>query len=145
MNRLGWFVGAGAVAAVVSLAMWALLGHRHAHAEDELHAWMHANLDLTPEQDASLHPLEEAFEEERRQMHAAIEEAGTKLGTALLKGDLQSPEAQTALDALESAQARLRRCTLEHFFAMRDHLDPEQSERLLTWVAKSIAPDGSHD
>ncbi len=142
MSRTGWILCGAATAAAVSLAMWLLLGHRHTGEEEELHAWMHANLNLTEAQNAALDPLEKAFAERRSKLRQAIDEAAARLGSALLKGELHSPEAEGALDQMDRAQADLRRATLEHFFAMKGQLDPEQSAKLLEWVAASISPDG---
>ena len=146
MNRSGWILSAVGVAAAVSVSTTLFLGHRHSgDSEAELHAWMHANLNLTQQQDAALLPLEQAFAHRRLKLHAEIEQAGNRLGDALRKGDLQSQEAQDALAHLDRMQADLRRATLEHFFVMKDHLDPTQSQKLLKWVAESISPHGHHD
>ncbi|MCB1096929.1 MAG: periplasmic heavy metal sensor [Verrucomicrobiae bacterium] len=141
MNRTAWVLSAAAIAAVVSVSITLLLGHRHSgNSEAELHTWMHENLNLSAEQDGILHPLEQVFEKRRLKLHEEIEQAGNQLGAALRKGDLQSQEAQDALSHLDRLQADLRRATLEHFFVMKDHLDPAQSEKLLEWVAESISP-----
>ncbi|MEZ5326929.1 MAG: periplasmic heavy metal sensor [Verrucomicrobiales bacterium] len=146
MNRTVWMLVAAAIAAAVSVSITLLLGHRHSgDSEAELHAWMHENLNLTREQDGILHPLEQAYEQRRLKLHEEIKRAGNQLGGALRKGDLQSQEAQDALTHLDRLQADLRRATLEHFFVMKDHLDPAQSEKLLEWVAESISPHGHHD
>lgn len=146
MNQTGWILCAAATAAAVSVAVTLLLGHRHSgDSEAELHAWMHANLKLSAEQDAALHSLESAYESRRLKLRAEIDEAGSDLAAALRKGDLQAPEAQEAMTRLDRLQAELRKATLEHFFAMKDHLDPAQSEKLLDWVAESIAAHGNDD
>ena len=57
---------------------------------------------------------------------------------AVRGGKSQSPEIDLALSKLNAAQAELQRATLEHFFAMKEHLDPDQAELLLKWTHDSI-------
>jgi hypothetical protein len=122
---------------------WAL--HRHGlnhaerqHLEPDFHAWMHAHLDITPEQHTALEPLEGQFEQERTRLKAAIRTAGLELAQAIRTQDAHSATLQTALDRLTQRQAELQRVTLDHFFAMKRHLRPAQAARLLDWTHDSL-------
>jgi Spy/CpxP family protein refolding chaperone len=70
-----------------------------------------------------------------------IAEAGRALAAAVRKGQAGSPEIDAALTRLNAAQAELQRATLDHFFAMKDHLEPDQAEKLLEWTHDSLLPD----
>jgi Spy/CpxP family protein refolding chaperone len=107
-------------------------------AEDDFHRWMHDQLAITPAQHEALAPVEKAFEEERSKLRAEITSAGKELADAVRQGKTGSPEIDAALARLNAAQAKLQRATLDHFFAMKDHLDPAQAEKLLQWTHDSI-------
>lgn len=113
-------------------------------SEASFHQWLHHNLEITPEQDALLAPHEHAFESGRREQREAIDAAGAELARAIRSaGDATAPEVEAALRRLIEEQGELQRLTLEHFFAMKAHLTPEQGEKLLRWTHDSIA-HGSH-
>lgn len=124
-------------------------GHDHDHgshphhraSEDDFHRWMHEQLTLSDAQEKALHPIEVIFETDRERLRAEIAEAGRELADAVRGGKADSPEIDAALSRLSAAQAKLQRVTLDHFFAMKDHLDPAQAEKLLQWTHDSILPD----
>ncbi len=110
-------------------------------SEADFHQWMHERLDITPDQHAALEPFEHAFETERERLRAEIAQAGRDLAQGVRKGDPESPQIDDALTRLNAAQAALQRATLDHFFAMKRHLDPTQAEKLLEWTHDSIVPE----
>ena len=82
--------------------------------------------------------LEQAFEQKSRKLKAEMDAAGRELAEVVRKGDADSPEIDAALVRLNTAQTELQGVMLEHFFAMKEHLDPEQAEKLLEWTHDSI-------
>jgi Spy/CpxP family protein refolding chaperone len=112
----------------------------HAAAEDDFHHWMHEQLQLTPAQHDALDPVEKAFENERARLRTEIASAGRDLAHAVRQGKSGAAEIEAALARLNTAQAALQRATLDHFFAMKDHLEPAQAEKLLQWTHDSILP-----
>ena len=108
--------------------------------EEDFHHWMHEQLKLTPAQHDALDPIEKAFEKERARLRSEITAAGRDLADAVRHGKSGSPEIEAALTRLNTAQATLQRATLDHFFAMKDHLEPAQAEKLLQWTHDSILP-----
>nr|WP_226895540.1 periplasmic heavy metal sensor [Luteolibacter marinus] len=115
--------------------------HHHAGSEEDFHQWMHDQLHISVEQEAALAPFEKSFEKERLRLRDEIAGAGRALADAVRQGDPDSPEIKQALTRLNSLQAELQRATLEHFFAMKEHLDPGQAEKLLQWTHDSIVPE----
>lgn len=110
-----------------------------AHSEASFHQWLHDNLEITAEQEAILHPHELAFEHDRKRQRETIEAAGAALAEAIRKsGDSEAPEVEVARQKLVEAQGELQRLTLDHFFAMKEHLSAEQGEKLLHWTQESI-------
>ncbi|MCW1923145.1 periplasmic heavy metal sensor [Luteolibacter arcticus] len=110
-------------------------------SEQDFHRWMHTQLALTPAEHEALEPIELADETERRRLREEIVSAGRELADAVRQGKSGSPEIEAALTRLNAAQATLQRATLSHFFAMKEHLDPEQAEKLLQWTHDSILPE----
>lgn len=115
--------------------------HRHGEPERDFHQWMHDRLSLTGEQHEALEPVERAYEAERKRLREEIAAAGRDLAAAVRAGKAGAPEIDAALSRLNGAQAALQRATLDHFFAMKDRLDPGQAEKLLQWTHDSILAD----
>jgi Spy/CpxP family protein refolding chaperone len=142
--RLFWALAtvllAGGTAFLVTRAIPHAPSAPHAAAEEDFHYWMHEQLKLTPAQHDALDPIEKAFEKERARLRTEIAAAGRDLADAVRRGKSGSPEIDAALTRLNAAQAALQRATLDHFFAMKDHLEPAQAEKLLQWTHDSILP-----
>jgi len=144
-KSLYWSVATIFVAAAVSYGT-ARFATRHVAEESaDFHLWLHRNLGLSEEQETRLLPVERHFENERRRQRREVEEAGRRLAEAIRsQGQADSPEIAEAHEALLRAQAQLQRLTLDHFFAMKEHLDPEQRGRLLDWTHDSLLHGRSH-
>lgn len=109
-----------------------------------LHDWLHQNLRITAEQERRLHPIEEAFEADRARIRNEISSASRRLADAIRAHDLDSSEVRRAREELTRAQGELQESTLRHFFSMKEHLDPEQGEKLLKWTRQSLV-HGNHE
>lgn len=146
--RIAAWIAAGVVLSAAAAYLAARLGsgsHDHGAAETgggDLHAWMHKHLKISEEQHALLDPFEEDFEKERKMLLEEIGIAGKELAAAIRESDNGSPPVEQALLRLNRAQGELQKITLDHFFVMKEHLDPEQAERLLQWTHDSIT--GQH-
>lgn len=131
---------------VAGLVAWGVaeytLKHEHSrdHAEDHssLHDWLHENLGISAEQEELLFPIELAFDAESERSQSEIEAAGAALAEAIRNFPEDSSEIETARLRLHVAKGRLEEITLEHFFAMKQHLSPEQGEKLLEWTHDSL-------
>ena len=112
------------------------LSHDHAGHDPDLHDWMHDQLDLSEKQHLDLAPIEEAFDKEKVLLEARIGEASKQLAEAIRGGNPERVD--QALTRFNAAQSDLQEKTIGHFFAMREHLDSEQAEKLLQWTHDSI-------
>jgi len=147
-----WFLPAVALSAAVSWFVASRTvpdeGDRHgesAGASDlDFHEWTHARLELTPEQEEKLGPIESDYDERRGELVARIESAGRSLAHAFGAGDEESETFRGALEEFQRAQGELQRLTLEHFFDMKRHLSPDQAEKLRKWIHDSIAHEHRH-
>ncbi len=120
--------------------------HAHAHANEpgtgtgttDLHAWMHEQLNVSDEQHEKLTPFETAFNEASRQLNLDISAAEQELASAVQNSSRDQSQIDRTLQRLDQAHAQLRRLTLDHFFVMEQHLDPEQAQRLRQWTHDSL-------
>lgn len=119
--------------------------HGHAGHQDEtdFHEWLHSQLDLTPEQLEALHPAEEAYEQETLAIQKKISLASQRLAEAIQSGQANDPEVSLALAEVSARQADLKRLMLDHFFAMKGHLDSKQAAKLQQWVHDSLLAPAS--
>ncbi len=146
LRPLLWTIAAIALSAVTAffVARSAMSDHGHSHdhgtghERGTFHDWLHSQLEITPEQEARLAPIEEAYAGQRDEILNRIQLAGQDLSAALNQTPVGSPAITDALAAIHEAQGELQRVTIEHFLKMKEHLSPEQSQRLLQWTRESI-------
>ncbi len=105
---------------------------------ESLHQWLHYNLQITREQDQILHPLEHAFEKQEKTYRDEIKDAGLALARQIREDPADRAKIEESRIRLHAAQGRLQEITLEHFFAMKQHLSPDQGEKLLEWTYQSL-------
>lgn len=129
------------VAAVAVLAAWltsCFLAGTHRLGLVGRHYSVHEQLQLSREQLGALAPLEQEYEKRWEQVESKIAQADDRLARSLRRDQGYSAEVATAVDEITRAQAELQRLTLEHVFAMKPYLTPEQYRRLLDLCADSI-------
>lgn len=135
-------------AAVASVAtVYLTREHFHSHAgdsESDFHQWLHSNLEISEAKEALLHPLEEEYERERKRLRSEILKAGNAIAEAVKSAGKPSDDLDRALEQLAAAQRELQAVSLKHFFDMKQHLEPEQAERLLEWTHDSIINEHTH-
>ncbi len=138
-GTLAWSAGTVLLAGAVS---WLVVRNTSLRppgpSERTFHEWLHENLRITDAQHEALRPHESAFNREQRRLRRDIAEAGASLAEAI-RGSADDPRAAAAaLERLQDVQRELQQVTLRHFFVMRDHLDPDQAEKLLRLTQESL-------
>jgi len=117
-------------------------GHFHAKPHeasgDAFHEWLHSQLEITPEQESQLAPIERSYAEKRGTLLKEIEEAGHQLATALDRVPVDRPGVDFSLGKIHDAQGELQQVTIGHFLEMKEGLSPEQAAKLLRWTRESI-------
>jgi nickel and cobalt resistance protein CnrR len=91
-----------------------------------LHAIVHHELHLSPEQDALIEELEAAFAIRRNALEARMAEARQAMGEALLEDQELSDQVSLHAQAIHSAMGELQVETLSHILAMRAVLTDDQ-------------------
>lgn len=104
----------------------------------DYHYWIHTQLGLTGEQENALEAVEKHFAERQRTLRARIVEGNAELADAIEADKVDSPRVRAAMAGIHGAQGELQQAVLEHVFAMRPALTPEQYERLLTSTARAL-------
>jgi len=135
---LGFFVAVVAVAVLSSFCTLRWAAARPTAFSADAHEWLHAELDLTPEQRRALEPIEAAFAERERQLTAQMRAANHELATAIGKGQPGSPEIAAAVGKIHLRMGELQKASIEHVFAMRAVLTPEQGAKLLELAQRAL-------
>jgi nickel and cobalt resistance protein CnrR len=91
-----------------------------------LHAIVHHELHLSPEQDALIEELEAAFAIRRSALEAEMADARQAMGEALLEDQELSDQVSIHAQAIHSAMGELQVETLSHILAMRAVLTDDQ-------------------
>lgn len=106
--------------------------------QEQGHAWMHQKLDLTPDQEKKLEPLEQKYAEQKRHSEEMMNLANRELALAILEDKQDSENVRAAVDKIHHAMGDLQKSTLNHIFEMKNILNPEQYEKLLQLTAQGL-------
>lgn len=91
-----------------------------------LHDRLHSEIKLSSAQDAKLHVIETAFQSQKAELEKEMRLANAELAEAMAADKSYSPKVQLAIDHFHHAMGALQKATVEHVFAMRSILTPEQ-------------------
>jgi nickel and cobalt resistance protein CnrR len=141
MSSAGRYLVVALVAAAVALgASWASrsLLAPPVHESGDLHAFMHDRLDLDAAQEAQLDVLEARFAGRRTELETMLRQANAELAEAMESEHEYGPRVAAAVDHVHMAMGDLQKATLEHVFAMRELLRPDQAARFDKAVSKAL-------
>ena len=110
-------------------------------ADSELHALLHDQLNLDPAQHAKLDALERQFAVRRKALELEMRADNAKLAAAIEAEHGYGPQVSTAIDQSHVAMGQLQKETLEHIFAMRGLLRPDQAAKFDGAVVKALTAD----
>jgi Spy/CpxP family protein refolding chaperone len=109
--------------------------------ETELHALLHRELDLNTQQLEEIHAIERRFAMRRKALELEMHAANARLAEAIEAEHGYGPKVTAAIDHTHHVMGELQKETLEHLFAMRAVLTPEQAAKFDKTVAKALAPE----
>lgn len=95
----------------------------------ELHALMHDELDLDAAQEQRLEAIERDFAKRRDILEARLAADNARLAQAIAAEHVYGPRVSEAVDATHHSMGAVQKATLEHVFAMRAILRPDQQPR----------------
>jgi hypothetical protein len=110
-------------------------------AENELHALLHNGLDLDDTQHAKLAALEKQFAIRKQALELEMRADNAKLAAAIENEHGYGTEVAAAVDQSHMAMGELQKETLEHIFAMRALLKPDQVAKFDAAVVKALTAD----
>ena len=110
-------------------------------ADSEVHALLHDQLDLDPTQHAKLDALEGQFAVRRKALELEMRADNAKLAAAIQAEHGYGPQVSGAIDQSHMAMGQLQKETLEHVFAMRGLLRPDQAAKFDGAVVKALTAD----
>jgi hypothetical protein len=95
----------------------------------ELHALLHDRLDLDEAQLARLDVIERDFARRRSSLEARLRADNARLAGAIASEHVYGPRVAAAVDATHGSMGAVQKATLEHVFAMRAILRPDQAAK----------------
>ncbi|WDF71505.1 periplasmic heavy metal sensor [Novosphingobium sp. KACC 22771] len=140
MNRKGSLLLALALGFAGALG-GAMVGRMMPHgAQDEtaLHQLLHDELALDASQQARINAMNAGFAAQKAQLVAQQRAANAELAAALRDEHSYGPRVAAAVDRSHHAMGALQKATLEHVFAMRAVLRPDQAARFDAGVARML-------
>ncbi len=99
-----------------------------ANGSDGFHAAVHRDLDLDAQQTARIEDLERDFAIRRKAMELEMRQANAELAAAIKSEQAYGPAVTAAVDHFHVAMGGLQKASIEHVFAMRAVMTPEQTE-----------------
>lgn len=118
--------------------------HHQASTQTDFHQWLHDHIELTPAQEVALKPYENRYNKKQFQLKKSLRSAASDLANAIRHQPRDSPKITQALQKINRLQGELQQLSIEHFFEMKNQLDPEQAEKLLLWTHDSILQKNAH-
>lgn len=108
--------------------------------ESEIHALLHAQLKLDPDQTRRIEAIEHRYGLRRQALELELRSANARLAAAIEAEHGYGPQVAAAVDSSHRAMGELQKVTLEHIFAMRGVLHPDQAARFDAAVVKALTP-----
>lgn len=108
--------------------------------ENELHETLHNALDLDAAQQSRLDAIEKNFAVRRQALELELQASNARLADAIETEHGYGPNVAAAVDRSHQAMGELQKETLEHIFAMRAVLRPDQAARFDQAVVKALTP-----
>ncbi len=117
------------LAAVLGVCIGRAVLPQPTHTGAELHALLHERLDLDTVQHAKLDSIEQDFANKRRMLDAQLRADNARMAEAIAAEHVYGPRVAAAVDASHRSMGAVQKATLEHVFAMRAILRPDQAAK----------------
>lgn len=126
---------AAALAAVLVARTWLAPA---SSGESEVHALLHRQLTLDAAQEQRIHELEAAFTKRRAALESEMRADNARLAEAIAAEHGYGPKVGDAVDRSHHVMGQLQKETLQHIFAMRGVLRPDQAAKFDTAIVKAL-------
>jgi Spy/CpxP family protein refolding chaperone len=111
---------------------------REASNAHSLHTMVHEELKLSHDQDQQIETLEATFSTRKKALEAEMRKANTELAAAIRNNETAGADVTAAVHHFHEAMGALQTETIEHVFAMRKVLTPEQRNRFDDKIAQAL-------
>ncbi|MBS3928245.1 MAG: periplasmic heavy metal sensor [Sphingomonadales bacterium] len=128
-------------AAICGVFIGRVIADQPRASETELHALLHNKLELTAQQQVKIDAIEARFAVRRKALDLEMRAANARLAEAIESEHGYGPKVTAAIDHSHFAMGELQKETLEHLFAMRAVLNPEQAKMFDSTVVKALTAD----
>lgn len=117
-----------------------LVFDRNQH-QPTLHEVIHQELHLTPAQTRQIETLESAFRVRRQALELEMRAANAELASAIRDEHGYGPRVSAAVERFHHAMGRLQTEIIQHVFAMREVLTPDQKEIFDNTVVSALTAE----
>ena len=111
---------------------------RQLPVETELHALLHHDLSLDDNQKVQLDAIEKRFAVRRQALELELRADNARLAEAIEAEHGYGPRVGAAVDRSHQVMGQLQKETLEHIFAMRGVLRPDQAAKFDAAVVRAL-------
>lgn len=126
---------AAALAAVLVMRTWFAPAPR---VESQVHALLHQQLTLDAAQEKRLGELEASFARRRAALEGEMRADNERLAAAIEGEHGYGPKVAEAVDRSHHVMGQLQKETLQHTFAMRGVLRPDQAAQFDAVIVKAL-------
>jgi len=106
--------------------------------ESELHQILHEQVNLDPAQDTKVDAIEAQFAIRRQALELELRANNARLAAAIEAEHGFGPQVSAAVDNSHKVMGELQKATLEHIFAMRSVLRPDQAGKFDNAIVKAL-------
>jgi Spy/CpxP family protein refolding chaperone len=99
---------------------------------------VHEKLQLTADQERELSDLEAAFAAQRKILEDEMREANAELAAAIRASETPGPAVEAAVHHFHDAMGALQTETINHVFAMRKVLTPDQRKQFDDKIGQAL-------
>lgn len=144
MTRGRWLLLIAVVAFVASLC--GVFAGKHVFVADrpsetEVHKLLHEQLKLSPEQHSKIEALETQHAIRKRAIELEMRAANARLAAAIEAEHGYGTQVTAAVDHIHHVMGEMQKETLQHLFAMRSELTPDQARIFDATVTKALTGD----
>ena len=109
--------------------------------DNEMHHLLHEQLKLSSAQQAQIEALEKRFALRRQTLELEMRSDNAKLAGAIEREHGYGPQVSATIDHSHMIMGQLQKETLEHMFAMRSVLQPDQAAQFDRVIVKALTQD----
>lgn len=141
LRRLLVLAAVAFLAALAGVLIGRGISERVPEQSSALHELLHDELGLDAQQLGQIEQLEISFAARRQALEAEIRAENARLATAIQAERGYGPRVTAEIERSHQLMGELQKATLEHIFAMRTVLRPDQAEKFDRAVVRALTAD----